>query len=159
MGVCGELLDQILCHVADRNSIRNIVNSWRFIVDNYSQKFYHFNTAVFLWSRNVSISWKTCNGLFQYEAALSVDCVRLVALALSKMVTKEPTIFRNVLRHGKFYNNGSEGIDCDNEPVQAWTHGHEIMKTMRDVSQLFAGLKLNYNTPMIIRSVLIRTGE
>ncbi len=70
----------------------------------------------------------------QYEAALAVDSVRLIAIALSNMVTKEPTIFRQTLRHGKFYNNGTEGIDCDAEPVQTWRHGHEIMKVMRDVS-------------------------
>ena len=77
------------------------------------------------------------NTYLQYEAALAADSVRLISLALSKMVNKEPTIFRQVLRHGKFYNNGSEGIDCDAEPVQTWRHGHEIMKTMRDVCILW----------------------
>ena len=114
------------------------------LLSKVAEKFYHLKKIMFLLTTFYQL--KTCNGLFQYEAALSVDCVRLVVLALSKMVTKEPTIFRNVLRHGKFYNNGSEGIDCDNEPVQAWTHGHEIMKTMRDVSRPFVGLRPNRNT-------------
>ena len=72
-------------------------------------------------------------GDFQYEAALAVDSVRLVSKALSKMLTRDPHIFTNTLRHGKFYNNGTEGIDCDSEPVIPWRHGYAIMKAMREV--------------------------
>ena len=62
-----------------------------------------------------------------------MDSVRLIAKALTKMVETDVTAFRSTLRHGKFYNNGSEGIDCDSEPVQPWTNGHAIMKALREV--------------------------
>ena len=38
------------------------------------------------------------------------------------------------MRNGKFWNNGSEGIDCDAEPVAPWVYGKEIMKALRKVS-------------------------
>lgn len=83
--------------------------------------------------------WTSLNQCFiassvpQYEAALAVDSVRLISKALTKMLTREPRVFQSTLRHGKFYNNGTEGIDCDSEPVIPWQHGYEIMKTMREV--------------------------
>ena len=74
----------------------------------------------------------------QYEAALAVDAVSLVSRALSKMMQRNPDVFRNTLKNGKVYNNGTtEGIDCDAEPVVPWKHGYDIMKTMREVSSCF----------------------
>ncbi len=72
--------------------------------------------------------------LFQFEAALAVDSVRLIDKTLSKLVVRNPDIVRNTLRNGKFYNNNSEGIDCDSDPVVPWRYGHEIMKVLKQVS-------------------------
>ena len=115
---------------------------------------------------------------WQYEAALAVDSVRLIAKALSQMVARDSRIFSSTLRHGKFFNNGTEGIDCDSEPVVPWRHGYDIMKTMREVGytdkiftqillawrlkgilslQGFTGFKLDFLTFKIRHFVYIST--
>ena len=71
---------------------------------------------------------------YQYEAALAVDAVTVIGKALSKMITRDPDIFKLTFRNGKIYNNNTEGIDCDAEPVIPWKHGYDIMKTMREVN-------------------------
>ncbi len=71
---------------------------------------------------------------FQCEAALAVDSLRLIDKALSQLMVHNPDIVRNTLHNGKFYNNNSEGIDCDSDPVVPWIYGREIMKVLRKVS-------------------------
>ena len=75
-----------------------------------------------------------CGLSLQYEAALAVDSVKLITIALNQLWNTNRKMFREVIRGGKFYNNNTEGIDCDSEPVQPWKYGQEIMKIMRNVS-------------------------
>ena len=70
----------------------------------------------------------------QYEAALAVDSVRLMGKAMQLLQTQVPDIFENTIHHGKFWNNGSEGINCDSEPVAPWQYGGEIMRMLKNVS-------------------------
>ena len=70
----------------------------------------------------------------QYEAALAVDSVRLMGKAMQLLQTQVPDIFENTIHYGKFWNNGSEGINCDSEPVAPWQYGGEIMRMLKNVS-------------------------
>jgi len=71
--------------------------------------------------------------LFQTEAALAVDALRVLYHGVASLYASNPSAFKHTLRNGKFYNNGSEGIDCDAEPVPIWRHGYELMKAMSEV--------------------------
>lgn len=64
---------------------------------------------------------------------MAVDAVGVIGRALQRMISEKPTVFKQTLRDGKVYNNGSEGINCDAEPVQIWQHGYDMMKAMREV--------------------------
>jgi len=59
--------------------------------------------------------------------------LRVLYNGVVRLHTTNPSAFKHTLRNGKFYNNGSEGIDCDAEPVSVWRHGYELMKAMREV--------------------------
>jgi len=52
---------------------------------------------------------------------------------VARLHAVNPSAFKHTLRNGKFFNNGSEGIDCDSEPVDVWRHGSELIKAMREV--------------------------
>jgi len=71
--------------------------------------------------------------MFQTEAALAVDALRVLYRGVASLYATNPSAFKHTLRNGKFYNNGTEGIDCDAEPVAVWRHGQELMKAMSDV--------------------------
>jgi len=73
--------------------------------------------------------------MLQTEAALAVDALSVLYRGLARLYATNPTAFKHTLRDGKFYNNGSEGIDCDAEPVAVWRHGYELMKATREVTQ------------------------
>ena len=75
---------------------------------------------------------------FQTEAALAVDALNVLYRGVARLHASNPSAFKHTLRNGKFYNNGSEGIDCDAEPVSVWRHGYELMKAMKEV-----GLRLH----------------
>lgn len=62
-----------------------------------------------------------------------VDAVDVISRALQRMINEKPTVFMQTLRDAKVYSNGSQGIDCDAEPLQTWQHGHDIMEAMRQV--------------------------
>ena len=85
-------------------------------------------------SRLVVINLKRYRRFFQYEAALAVDAVTLITRTLRQLQEMKPTMFASTLRHGTFYNNGTEGISCDSEPVIPWTFGREIHDTMKKVN-------------------------
>jgi len=78
--------------------------------------------------------------LFQTEAALAVDALSVLYRGVARLHANNPSAFKHTLRNGKFYNNGSEGIDCDAEPVSVWRHGYELMKAMREVSSSSSSL-------------------
>ena len=69
----------------------------------------------------------------QTEAALAVDGLRVLYRGVERLYAANPSAFKHTLRNGKFYNNGTEGIDCDAEPVAIWRHGHELMRAMSEV--------------------------
>ena len=72
--------------------------------------------------------------LFQYEAAMAIDSVRLISNALQQLQNQEPAIFQNTIHDGKFWNNGSKGINCDAEPVVPWLYGEAIVRMLKNVS-------------------------
>jgi len=76
--------------------------------------------------------------VLQTEAALAVDALSVLYRGVERLHAVSPSVFKHTLRNGKFYNNGSEGIDCDAEPVAVWRHGYELMKAMREVCLPYA---------------------
>ena len=63
-----------------------------------------------------------------------MDAVNVIVGGINRMLSGNPNIFRGTFRRGQVYNNGSRGIQCKNDPPIPWTHGPDIMKAMRDVS-------------------------
>ena len=74
--------------------------------------------------------------VLQTEAALAVDALNVLYRGVARLHATNPSAFKHTLRNGKFYNNGSEGIDCDAEPVSVWKHGNELMRAMSEASAL-----------------------
>ncbi|GAB6033164.1 hypothetical protein CHUAL_012772 [Chamberlinius hualienensis] len=66
-------------------------------------------------------------------AALTYDAVNVIIEAFSKLLRKKADVFRLNLRRGDVYNNGSKGIDCSKDTVNAWEHGEKIMRAIRKV--------------------------
>lgn len=69
----------------------------------------------------------------KYHAALAADAATVLDAAFEKMISSNAKVFESALGDGGVYNNGTNGIDCDEEPIQSWMLGDEIMKTMREV--------------------------
>jgi len=61
------------------------------------------------------------------------DGTNVMLEAMSKMLKKNGNIFRNNLRRGDLYSNGSRGIDCRRFPIVQWEHGDKILKAIRQV--------------------------
>jgi len=74
--------------------------------------------------------------VMQTEAALAVDALGVLHRGVARLHATNPRAFKYTMRNGKFFNNGSEGIDCDAEPVAVWRYGYELMKAMREVRLL-----------------------
>ena len=62
-----------------------------------------------------------------------MDALSVLYRGVARLYTSNPRAFKHTMRNGKFFNNGSEGIDCDAEPVAVWRHGYELMKALREV--------------------------
>ncbi len=82
-------------------------------------------------TRNVVNS--DCCLLFQHSAALAADAVTVMGRALKQLLIN-PDVFKDTLRMGDVYNNGTLGIDCDADPLQPWVHGKEIIDSLKRVS-------------------------
>ena len=63
-----------------------------------------------------------------------MDALNVIWRAVERLRNTNPGAFKHTLRNGKVFNNGSEGIDCDAEPVAVFRHGYEMMKAMREVT-------------------------
>ncbi|KAK3786767.1 hypothetical protein RRG08_000972 [Elysia crispata] len=75
----------------------------------------------------------------QTDAALAVDMLKTMSIALEDMVAREPDVFQYTFRRGKIYNmNITEGIQCNAKPVLPWMHGQQIYDTLKKVN--FDGL-------------------
>lgn len=69
------------------------------------------------------------------QAALMYDAVFVLVEALNKLLRKKPDSFRNNLRRGQIFNNGTKGLDCNTSGgwVTPWEHGEKISKFLRKV--------------------------
>ncbi|XP_054275733.1 glutamate receptor 1-like [Macrosteles quadrilineatus] len=69
------------------------------------------------------------------QAALMYDAVFVLVEAFNKLLRKKPDMFRNNLRRGQLFNNGSRGIDCNTSRgwVTPWEHGDKISRFLRKV--------------------------
>lgn len=76
--------------------------------------------------------------LSQAQAALMYDAVFVLVEAFNKLLRKKPDMFRNNLRRGQIFNNGSRGIDCNTSRgwVTPWEHGDKISRFLRKVSSI-----------------------
>ena len=59
-----------------------------------------------------------------------------MSMALTRLKERNPSIFARTLRDSKVFNNGTEGIDCQAEPVVPWQHGDSIIKELRKVRNI-----------------------
>lgn len=69
------------------------------------------------------------------QAALMYDAVFVLVEAFNKLLRKKPDVFRNNMRRGQIYNNGSKGLDCNASGgwVTPWEHGDKISRLLRKV--------------------------
>lgn len=69
------------------------------------------------------------------QAALMYDAVFVLVEAFNKLLRKKPDVFRNNLRRGQIFNNGSKGLDCNASGgwVTPWEHGDKISRFLRKV--------------------------
>ena len=64
---------------------------------------------------------------------MAVDAVSVITKALRAVQNRHPTIFASTLRHGSFINNGTEGINCDSDPIIPWAYGPEVLRAIKEV--------------------------
>ncbi|XP_017787276.1 PREDICTED: glutamate receptor 1-like isoform X2 [Nicrophorus vespilloides] len=69
------------------------------------------------------------------QAALMYDAVFVLVEAFNKLLRKKPDVFRNNMRRGQIFNNGSKGLDCNASGgwVSPWEHGDKISRFLRKV--------------------------
>ncbi|KAK9891998.1 hypothetical protein WA026_017479 [Henosepilachna vigintioctopunctata] len=69
------------------------------------------------------------------QAAFMYDAVFVLVEAFSKLLRKKPDLFRNNLRKGQTFSNGSRGVDCNTSGgwVTPWEHGDKISRLLRKV--------------------------
>lgn len=69
------------------------------------------------------------------QAALMYDAVFVLVEAFNKLLRKKSDIFRNNMRRGQIFNNGSKGLDCNASGgwVTPWEHGDKISRLLRKV--------------------------
>ena len=73
----------------------------------------------------------------QADAALMTDGTHVLLDAIDRLLLRKRDIFRNNLRRGEMYNNGTRGINCASTyPTPAWEHGAKITEYLRNVSSL-----------------------
>ncbi|GFS00803.1 glutamate receptor subunit protein GluR5 precursor, partial [Elysia marginata] len=75
----------------------------------------------------------------QTDAALAVDMLETLSIALEDMVARQPDVFHYTFRRGRIYNmNLTEGIQCNAKPLLRWMHGQQIYNALKKVN--FDGL-------------------
>jgi len=73
----------------------------------------------------------------QHEAALAADAATVIYTALTN-VSRHSRMFHSSPRS---YANATESIDCDAEPLRPWRHGYDVMKALREVSDVNRDLR------------------
>ena len=76
--------------------------------------------------------------LFQCEAALTIDAVSLIGLTMERMASKGHTDFKDAVPRGRFFSNGSYGVDCEHDPPKPWKLGKTVIEAMKNVSLVHA---------------------
>ena len=89
-------------------------------------------TLYLLFYKKVIVKLFCCEFL-QAEAALMYDVAKVILDAYSRLLRRNPDIFRNNFRRGEVYNNGTRGIDCRRAPVLPWEHGERIARIFKKV--------------------------
>ncbi|XP_071043446.1 glutamate receptor 1 [Parasteatoda tepidariorum] len=96
-----------------------------------SPDFRHFVPA---WQALDSNRWPGAGTQYiSAEAALMYDVAKVILDAYSRLLKRNPDIFRNNFRRGEVYNNGTKGIDCRRAPVLPWEHGERISRIFKKV--------------------------
>ncbi|XP_046678076.1 glutamate receptor 1-like isoform X3 [Homalodisca vitripennis] len=107
------------------------------------------------------------------QAALMYDAVFVLVEAFNKLLRKKPDMFRNNLRRGQIFNNGTRGIDCNTSRgwVTPWEHGDKISRFLRKVELEGLtgevrfnddGRRMNYTlhvVEMTVNSAMVKVAE
>jgi len=73
------------------------------------------------------------------EAALMIDSVDVLTRGLTTAITQSQDVFRNSFRRGQFvYYDQTRGMQCRDEQITSWNHGHTILNHLRRIR--FRGL-------------------
>lgn len=69
------------------------------------------------------------------QAALMYDAVFVLVEAFNKLLRKKPDLFKNNLRRGQPFINGSKPLDCNASGgrITQWEHGDKISRFLRKV--------------------------
>jgi ionotropic glutamate receptor len=69
------------------------------------------------------------------QAALMYDAVFVLVEAFNKLLRKKQDSFRNNIRRGSTYTNGSKSLDCNTSGgwITPWEHGDKISRNLRKV--------------------------
>ncbi|GBN11496.1 Glutamate receptor 1 [Araneus ventricosus] len=93
-----------------------------------------FQTFVPAWSSLDPNRWPGAGTQYiSAESALMYDVAKVILDAYSRLLRRNPDIFRNNFRRGEVYNNGTRGIDCRRAPVLPWEHGERITRIFKKV--------------------------
>ncbi|GFQ87727.1 glutamate receptor 1 [Trichonephila clavata] len=91
-----------------------------------------FQTFVPAWLSLDSSRWPGAGTRYiSAESALMYDVAKVILDAYSRLLRRNPDIFRNNFRRGEVYNNGTRGIDCRRAPVLPWEHGERITRIFK----------------------------
>ncbi len=62
-----------------------------------------------------------------------MDSANLISKALDNLNRENPTILRDTMQNGQFFNNGEEGIDCEADPTIPWSYGQTVLDVFKKV--------------------------
>ncbi|KAI1299268.1 Glutamate receptor 1 [Halotydeus destructor] len=95
------------------------------------------NTPVFRhfygqWKNLDSLEWPGAGSRrVSADAALMFDSTKVLLDSYQRILEENRDTFKNNLRSGKVYNNGSEGINCAGSNQEAWEHGGHIVRHLK----------------------------
>lgn len=87
------------------------------------------------------------------QAALMYDAVFVLVEAFNKLLRKKPDLFKNNIRRGQIFNNGSKALDCNASGgrITQWEHGDKISRFLRKVRGNIVNIKRNLHLILRIR--------
>ena len=67
-----------------------------------------------------------------------IDSVEVLTRGLTSVLTQSPDVLRNSFRRGHVYYDQTRGLQCRDEHMTSWNHGHTILNHLRRIK--FRGL-------------------